>query len=171
MKFLPLLSRSIRRAGRSLPLLAAFMLVVGCGGPRLRWLTEQRPAPLPDHIPVEVYVGSIQPAPDRIAIIETSATPHADETSRRAQLEELKQRARRVGANAIEDVRILTKEIQGFTLDERTPFFSWRQGRYPLYFMRGTAIVIEELEPADLDDLSPPEGWMVDRQPVPPRLD
>lgn len=159
----------MRTAVHSL-IMAALLLAAGCGGVRMKWLTEERPAPLPDHAPVEIYVGRIEPSPIQIAIIETTASPYNDEQARREQLEQLRRRARRVGANAVQDTRILAKDVRGFTLDERTPFFSWRQGRYALYFMRGTAVVTDPAEPFNLEEIEPPEGWLVDALPMPRRL-
>src|SRR5690606_12776147 len=106
--------------GRLFWLLPLLVVLGGCGGARMQRLTTERFAPLPAHAPVDLYVGQVAPPFVEIAIIETPASHYSDEEMRLQQIEELKKRARRLGANAIQDVRILTKEIKGFTLDERT---------------------------------------------------
>ncbi len=85
-----------------------------------------------------------------VAVIESTAFPYDDDETRLKQIEELKRKARRLGADAVQEMRILTKDIKGFTVDERTPFPSWRQGDYELFFMRGKAIVYESSMPGSV---------------------
>jgi len=97
----------------------------------------------PSIYPVEIYVGQVELPHREIAVIDSSGYPDDDDATRVRQLEELRQRARGLGADAVQDVRLMTKRVRGYTIDERTPFPALKQGRYPLYFMRGTAIVYE----------------------------
>ncbi len=120
------------------PLAVLIVLVAAaCAGPRTKWLTEEHPAPLPPGTHVDVYVGTLSPPFQPIAIIETDAVAEETDATRDAQLEELRNKARRVGANAIQNVEILKKRIKGMTPDEKVPFKAWKQGQYNLYFMRG----------------------------------
>lgn len=153
-----------------LPLLGfAFLagtILAGCGGPRSLHLTEDRYPPRPEGYPVDVFVGEVEQSHRTIARIDTTGRPADDEPSRLAQLEELKARAREVGADAVHEVRLLTKRVRGLTTDERTPFRAWKQGEYPLYFMRGEAIVYESGLPGSISRtegfVEGPEGFLPD---------
>jgi hypothetical protein len=123
------------------------LVAAACAGPRTKWLTEEHPAPLPPGTHVDVYVGTLSPPFQPIAIIETDAVAEETDATRDAQLEELRNKARRVGANAIQNVEILKKRIKGMTPDEKVPFKAWKQGQYNLIFMRGMAIKIAERAP------------------------
>lgn len=146
------------------------LFVAGCAGPRTKWLTTQKPAPLPRDAHVDVYVGTVEPPFQPIAIIETDAVAVETEQARDAQLEVLRKKARKVGANAIQNVEILKKRVKGMTPDEKVPFTAWKQGSYNLFFMRGTAIKVADRPARTLNDVEPNEGWAVDKLPVPPPL-
>lgn len=117
--------------------------LAGCGGPRTFMVGDETFKRRPPVYPVDVYVGEVVETNRKIAIVESTAYPADDEPTRLKQIEEMKSRARVLGADAIEDLRVLTKRVRGFTVDERTPFLAWKQGEFPLYFMRGTAIAYE----------------------------
>lgn len=146
------------------------LIAASCAGPRTKWLITDQPAPLPPNAHVDVYVGTIEPPFQPIAIIETDAVAVETDQARDAQIEELRRKARRVGANAIQNVEILKKRIKGMTPDEKVPFRAWKQGQYNLFFMRGMAIKVAERAPRTLNDVEPNEGWAVSKLPVPPSL-
>ena len=128
-------------------LLGAICALWGCSGPRMYRLDSTVYPRRPSIYPIDVYQGEILQAHREIAIIESSAFPDDDDETRVRQLEELRKKARKPGGDDIEQVRILTKQVKGYTIDERTPFPSWKQGIYPLYFMRGTVIIYESSLP------------------------
>lgn len=146
------------------------MVLTSCGGPRMKMLAEEDYAALHPEVSVDVFVGTMEREHEPVALIDSEAFTYVDENVKLQQIEQLKERARRLGANAIHDVRILPKYVEGFTVDERVPFTAWRQGRYPMYFMRGEAIRLPEREPAGFDELDPLGGWVVERLETPQRL-
>lgn len=150
--------------------LLAATILTACSGPRMQRLSENRYPALPGNVPVDLYLDEIELPHEPLATIETHAVEYVDDEVKLAQMEELRAKARRLGANGVQNVRILAKKIKGFTADEQTPFASWRQGRYQLYFMRGDAIRIEEQEPNTLYEITPEEGWVTDRYQMPPKL-
>ncbi len=110
----------------------------------------------PRNYPIDPYVGKLSQPHREIAVIESTAYPSDDKDTRNKQLEEMKEKARGLGADAIDDLRVLTKKIKGYTLDERTPFISWKQGNYELFFLRGTAVVYESSLPGVVASAT---GW------------
>jgi len=145
--------------------------LTACAGPRMKRLTDNRFPPLPAEEPVDVYVNALEPPLTEIAIIDSRSYAYVDDEVKLKQLEELRAKARRLGANTIQDVRILAKVARGMVLDERTPFTSWKQGVYEMFFMRGTAVLTPEAEPASFDELRPRGGWVVERHETPPPLE
>lgn len=129
--------------GRALPLGLALAVAAGCGGPRERIISDRAYKARPARYPIETYVGAVQQSHREIALIDSTAYSTIDESTKSKQLEELKRRARELGADAIDEIHQLTKDIKGYTIDERTPFPAWRQGDYPLFFLRGRAIIYD----------------------------
>jgi hypothetical protein len=163
-------NRMIRKSLLPLSALCAALLSVACAGPRMKSLTDK---PLPARHPgerVDVYVGKLEPPFEPVAIVDSDAYPYVTDEVKERQIEQLQARARGLGANTLHEVRILTKQVKGFTPDEKVPFASWKQGSYDLYFMRATAILRRPSEPSTLDEARPDEGWAVDRLSAPPTL-
>lgn len=121
----------------------ASVMLTACGGPRSKMLDDGKYRARPRNYPIDIYVGKVLESHREIAIIDSTGYPTDNEASREKEIEELKRKARAMGGDAIHDVRLLTKEIKGYTIDERTPFPSWKQGDYPLYFIRGVVITYE----------------------------
>jgi hypothetical protein len=151
-------------------LTAALALSAACEGARMKMLTEERLTALPDDARVDVYVGKIQVPYKEVALLDSEAYSYVDDGIKKEQIEQLQRKARKLGANVIQDVHILTKKAHGYTVDERVPFISWQQGQFDLYFIRAMAVKMADSEPASLDELKPANGWAVDRYPAPPRL-
>ncbi|HOE94946.1 MAG TPA: hypothetical protein PK847_00030 [Candidatus Sumerlaeota bacterium] len=151
--------------------LAAALILAGCAGPRMKRLSDERYPPEHPDTEIGVYIGELDRELDEIAIIESDAYAFVDDEIKRRQIEQLQAKARKLGANAVQDVRILAKVIKGFIADEAVPFTAWKQGEYELFFMRGVAVRAADVEPADFAELNPRGGWVVDALPVPPRLD
>ena len=112
----------------------SLVLTAGCGGPRTHYLSEHKYKALDAQSEIDVYVGTIEPPYEELAIVDSEAFAYVDDQVKQQQLDQIKRKARRLGGNAVHDVRILTKKVQGYTLDERTPFTSWASGTLRLVF-------------------------------------
>jgi hypothetical protein len=165
---LPLPHRS--RSLLLLPLALILLPLLACGGPRARLLTDSPRRPFDPQERVDLYIGQLEPPFEEVAVIDSDAYPEVTDEIKQRQIEQLQARARQRGANTLHEVRILAKQVKGFTPDEKTPFASWKQGRYELYFMRATAIVRPHAEPASMEEVRPAGGWAVDGLSPPPRL-
>ena len=117
------------------------LTVSGCSYPRKLELTETRYAARPSIYPIELYLGEVIQPHLEIAVIESRGYVDDTDYSSAKMMEDLQSEARKIGGDAVHQIRVLTKRVSGYTLDERTPFISWKQGKYPLHFMRGTAII------------------------------
>ena len=119
---------------------------------------------------VDIYVGPIDQPNEPIAIIESKSYSFMDESVKRRQIDQLRSKARALGADMIEQVRLLPKYRYGYVTDERVPFQAWKQGRVKKYFMRGVAV---RTHGSDRERIrrAPPEGWLVDRLESPEKLD
>lgn len=144
---------------------------VACGGPQMKLLTEQPLRPLDRNAKIEIFIGEIKPPYQEVAIIESDAYSFVDNEKKKLQVDQLREKARGLGANAVQNVHILTKRVKGYTIDERVPFTAWQQGEYELYLMRGTAIRVPESEPTTVEEARPLDGWAIDKLAPPPRLD
>lgn len=159
--------------------IALCALVSACAGPRMKRLDTAEYPRRPSIYPIEVYSGQVNQSYRDIAIIESTAYADDTDPNRVAQIEELKKKARRLGADAIQQIRVLTKQVKGFTADERTPFPSVKQGSFPLYFMRAEAIIFESSLPGSVargngfamknseEELKPPPASTPEPTPVP----
>jgi hypothetical protein len=124
-----------------LPILLA--LLAGCGLHARRVdvrLAEGNFPPRPATAEVELWVGETDLPKIPIAIISSSRTAERSAEAREAQVEELRQRARDLGAHAVENLRVETAEVNGIVADPRTPFTAFKQGEFDLHFVRGTAV-------------------------------
>src|SRR5258708_1904608 len=86
----------------SLTILSLF--VAGCGGPRMKMISDQHPKPLDDETHVDIYINEVKAPHQEIAIIESTAYEYVDDQTKAKQLEELRRKARRLGANVVQDV-------------------------------------------------------------------
>lgn len=137
-------------------LIAALVVSMACTtGPREHRLTDQSFPPRPSIYPIETFAGRVQRPHVAIAIIESQAYDIDDVITREAQLEQLKERARELGADAVDGLRILAKQVHGYTVDERAPAPAVKQGEYPLFFMRGRALVYQASLDLDVQGTSP----------------
>lgn len=161
----------INRTKTGAALAALVLLAAACGGPQMKMLADRRYKALEPGAKVEVYIGEIKPPYQEVAIIESDTSAYEDAAVKKNQLNELKVKARKLGANAVQNVHILAKRVKGYTIDERVPFTAWQQGQYDLYYMRGIAIRVPESEPTTVEEARPTEGWLVDNLKPPTRLD
>lgn len=122
-----------------LPLLAAAGLGLGCTAVHTKPLTDQEFPAVPRDS-VRVFVGVPEEPHLRLAFINSDPDLERSVRRKREQIEQLRHRAARLGADAVVDVQLLREERRGFQPDPATPIRSWRQGDSELWFLRGVAI-------------------------------
>jgi hypothetical protein len=128
-------------------LLFAATMISACGTPRVNRLTDERFPAVPADQEVKLYVNEVQRPHVKIAQVQSFADPNQDADTKRRQLQELRDTARDLGADAVMSVTQLNQQVRGMVRDERTPFPSLRQGTLDRYFLRGVAIrYVEEAE-------------------------
>ena len=133
---------------RTLTLIIFAVALVGCiGAPHVeqrlhenRGLFRQDFRPRGPGSEVEIWVGETDRDKIALAVIRSDSSAERTREAREMQLEQLRETARRLGAHAVENVRVETTEVRGFVADPRVPFTAVKQGEYELYFIRGTAI-------------------------------
>jgi len=136
------------RSARTAPALAAIcaLVLAGCAtAPRYKMLTDKRYPPRPSSYPIELYATGLRTPHEEIAIIDSVGFDKLTSATRKAMVEDLRARARNLGADAVKDVRMLISPQRGWVLDPQTPFRSWRQGWRDVYFLRGRAVRFKPL--------------------------
>lgn len=125
---------------RLICMLLAIAALAGCSTRKYYPLTEQKFDSTPDGQEVKLFVNEVQRPHIKIAHVESFSDRERDPETVRKQLEDLKRRSRDLGADAVVNVREYRNQVRGFVVDERVPFRAYRQGRFELYMLRGTAI-------------------------------
>ena len=125
------------------------ILIAGCTATPMQRLTTLRFQPTPKDQPVKLYNSDVTEPHIKLAQIQSFADSSRDTETKRAQLLDLTERARRIGADAVVNVRQLENRVRGMVVDEKVPFRSYQQGRYEMYFLRGVAI--RYTDPASAD--------------------
>ena len=122
-------------------LLLAMTLLCGCGRPHVQRIGDAQFPPRPRNAPVEVVENTLNRAYEPVALIDSNQYRADDPTSKTAMTEDLRKRARKVGANAVHKVRILEVSKRGAVHDPLVPIpGAWVQGTYTEHFMRGEAV-------------------------------
>lgn len=134
-------------------LLLALLVAAGCSNRRTYRLTSEKFPPTPADQEVRLFVNEVREPHVKIAMVQTFSSRSRENDVVRDQLQELNDRARALGADAVVNVRVLRNRVDGYVVDERVPFRAYRQGRNELYFLRGTAIrFIDEEDFWNFDD-------------------
>lgn len=115
-------------------------LLVGCSASQIHPLTDKKFPAKPATEEIDLYMGKVERPHIEIAIVDSRSLPGREDKDKQLQLNDLKHLARKLGADAVHDIRLLHKKARGMVIDERVPFPAWKQGEYKLYFLRGTAI-------------------------------
>jgi hypothetical protein len=129
---------------RDLSALLILSLLFSCSAYTIHRLDGTKYKPKPRNADITIYAGKIDRPHVKIAIIDSETFPDKSDATKLKQLEQLKMAARKLGADAVEDVRLLTQKARGYVVDERVPLPAWKQGEYELYFLRGVAIRFTE---------------------------
>ena len=122
------------------PLLLAALVFAGCTSTKVYRLTEEQFPATQNPEDVRLFLGQVQRPHVRIAHVNSYLDRDKTVATKREQLEDLRRRAARLGAEAVVSVRLLREKHRGYELDPTVPFGALRQGQYDLYFLRGTAI-------------------------------
>ncbi|MBN1866259.1 hypothetical protein JW916_03105 [Candidatus Sumerlaeota bacterium] len=130
-----------RRFSLGVAALLCLLLAAGCATPRVHRLTDFRYLPKAADAEIDCFVGKLTRPYESIAIVDSERYGEKDNPSKAKMIENLKKRARRIGADAVQDIRLLPVQVRGIVADERVPIVgAWKRGRYDLYFLRGEAV-------------------------------
>ncbi|MCB2154107.1 hypothetical protein KQI84_04425 [bacterium] len=129
---------SMRRA--ILLILIAALAMAGCSSTKVYRLTEERFPATKNPDDVRLFLGQVQRPHIRIAYVNSYLDREKTVLTKRDQLQDLRRRAAKLGAEAVVNVQLLREKHEGFEMDPTVPFSALRQGQYNLYFLRGTAI-------------------------------
>lgn len=148
------MSVSARRNRLSAPVAArlafatvAVLAVSGCSKVVVHRLTDDRFPSAPADASIRLYENKVLRPHREIAFIDSQALPDESAETREKQLLQITDKARDLGAEAVHDIRFLKEPVEGLIVDQNVPFRAYKQGRYTLYFIRGTAIVYTNDEP------------------------
>lgn len=121
----------------------ALLLLTGCGGSKIQPISpdEAFPPAKPADYTMRCFKNTVTRPHRDIAWIDSTPLSDRSEESWEKQLQELQAAARKIGADAVHNVRALKLKARGAVIDEDVPFTAVKQDRYDLYFLRGTATV------------------------------
>jgi hypothetical protein len=125
--------------------LATALVLAGCARPRMELLTDKDYPPRPPSFEMPLYEGEVQTPHEVIAYLDSAWVEDVTTSTKTLMIEDLQKRARRVGADAVMNVRMLTGSVRGWVPDPQTPFRSFRQGWKDRYFLRGEAVRFKPL--------------------------
>jgi len=129
--------------------LSGAMLVLlflqGCNSTSIQMLSSEKFPQKPEDHPVDLYVGKIERNNKPIAILNSKHYPDQSKENKALMLAELREMARKIGADAVTEIKILPKRFEGMMIDENVPFPAWKPGNYFAYFMRGRAVIYSDL--------------------------
>ncbi|MCX7011180.1 MAG: hypothetical protein NTW86_01200 [Candidatus Sumerlaeota bacterium] len=137
-----------RRLTQIAAILAVLSSAAACSSSHIHQLTDYRYPPKPEDVRVEAFIGDVARPYEKIAIIQSTTASSKDDETKARQLEELKGIARRLGADAVQWVRVLSTSGSGMISDPATPFPAVKQGEFTKFFLRGEAI--KYIEPVSI---------------------
>ncbi|MCX6998786.1 MAG: hypothetical protein NT106_00575 [Candidatus Sumerlaeota bacterium] len=138
----------MKKRGKALtfPFFACLFLFLlsSCNTGTVKKLTWESRPPREGSAGIELFVGQVSRPCEEIAILQSKYYEDQSKENKTKMLADLRNLARRVGADAVMGICILPKRFQGMVADEKVPFPAWKPGTDYSYFMRGTAIVFKE---------------------------
>ncbi len=133
-------------------LISSAMLLCGCNTPTMKKLVWESYPPKQSDADVELFLGSVDRPTKSIAIIQSRYFDEQTAENKAKMLADMRKMGRRIGADAVADIRIMPKRFQGMAVDERTPFPDWKQDTTYAFFMRGTAVVYQDDNPTSVTE-------------------
>jgi hypothetical protein len=133
--------RLIARTPYLLAALAFGALIVGCSATNVHRLTEEKYPRKGKDSEVKLYINAVSEKHVPIALVNSFAAGEDTPEIRRLQLQDIQKRSRKLGADAVMNVRSLKNKGRGMVPDDDVPFSAVKPGKYTQYFLRGTAIV------------------------------
>lgn len=121
-------------------LIIGILVMAGCSATHVYRISQEKFPPKPPGAEIELYIGKVKRPHKEIAVIDSRSLGSKDDEAKKQQLDDLKEIARKLGADAVHNIRLLRKRARGMVPDERVPFPAWKQGEYNLFFLRGEAI-------------------------------
>lgn len=148
-----------------LPLLLIVSLAGGCAVRKVTPITTEKfPARAAD-AEVKLYPGDIARSNVKIAYVQSFAETDPDIETKKKQLQDLQKSTRRLGGDAVVNLRQFHNKVRGLVRDEAVPFPAVKQGSEDQVFYRGIAVRYVDPEQAELLNQPIPE------EPVSPAED
>ncbi|MBN1517862.1 hypothetical protein JXA32_14955 [Candidatus Sumerlaeota bacterium] len=143
--------------------LVAMAGLTGCARPGRALLTHKEYPSKSKSAPIDVYIGRYPGERIPLAVVNSVSLPEKDTIAKANMVENLRKQARKLGGDAVEDIRLLPREVRSYVTDENTPFRSWRQGTSYTYLLRGTVIrydgeIVDVDQPRDYFRFKPPKN-------------
>jgi len=117
------------------------LVVLGCSATNVHRLTEEKYPRKSKDAEVKLYINAVTEKHVPIALVNSFAAGEDTPEIRRRQLADIQKRSRKLGADAVMNVRALKNRGRGMIPDDNVPFSAVKPGNYTQYFLRGTAIV------------------------------
>lgn len=127
---------------------AVIVLLSSCSPVRVQHLSLYEYPAQPRGYDMPAYYGEYEGLYVPIAVIDSGPRENVDQADQEAMLAEIKKAARKIGADAVHQVRFITGEGEGMVSDPATPFLSVKQGPYETTYLRAEAIVFPDADRA-----------------------
>lgn len=135
----------------ALPLLLVAALLGGCARHAVDHVMIGRLDKKPKDATIDVYIGEYPGPFEVVANIDSPGKPNYTAEDKAKQIEFMKKRARKLGADAVHLLRVLPEENRNYVRDELVPFPAIRQEDFYHYILRGQLIVYTDT-PIDFDN-------------------
>lgn len=139
-----------------LPLLALAVGLGACATPRQYTMTDQEFSPRAEPELVRLVIGPEERDHLDLAMLQSAASRDRSTATRREQLAEIRQRAAKLGADAVVDLIVIPQTHTGFVGDPAAPVPFLMQGTETTYIMRGRAIRYLDIPEVAPTDAPPP---------------
>lgn len=148
--------RGMLRIAVIFSLSAAAIIALSCTTTKVHRIAGANYDPKPVDAPIETFAGKIDRPYENIAVVDSKVYTAKETAQKDQMLEDLRVAARQLGADAIQDVRILPVKHRGMVPDKQVPIpGAVKQGYYRHYFMRGEAVkYVEKVGEAPLQPLT-----------------
>lgn len=121
--------------------LIALVYCFGCASGNYKKLTDEKYKVKPKGYDLEVFVNKVESPHKVIAVVQSKSYDNKYELTKTKQVEQIKKVAKKIGADAVQNIHLLENKAHGYVIDYHVPFLSFKQDKYKLYFLRGEAII------------------------------